>query len=581
MIKRVFSNKKSFREVTFEKGFNVVLADKAVGSTKKDSRNGVGKSFLIDIIHFCLGADATPKKGLLIPRLDEFTFSLELILNDRSIVVHRSVLGYNSIDLEGNFSSWPVQPQYNQASKTYQLSIQDWRCTLGYFKFKLPVEPEKYSPSFRSLFSYFARRGVGAFNNPFKYFPQQREWSVQINNNYLLGINWEYARDFQGIKDRENTLDELRKAARQGLLEDTIGTMGELQAERVRLAEELLTFESQLKDFKVHPQYKEVQKDADELTQKIHVILNKVNVSERILGEYIKTIQSEEDVSIKKVQDLYGKAGVVFPETLLRSLENVENFHETIVVNRKEFLENEIKRLNQEINNGRKAVEELSVQRSTTMQLLQSHGALEEYDSLQSRKAGIKEKLERVKYAIKNLSNFEEGKSALKIEHEELIQKARMDMIERSEFSEKAISFFNKNSNFLYSKPGRLTIDIKKNGYKFNVEIERSGSQGIDYMKIFCYDLTLSQLWSDTVKNHLLIHDSTIFDGVDERQVAKSLELVAAESERLDFQYICTINSDDVPSGEFSTDFAKKFKNATRIILTDKDESQSLLGFRF
>ncbi|MFA6536269.1 MAG: DUF2326 domain-containing protein [Candidatus Paceibacterota bacterium] len=581
MIKRVFSNKQSFREVTFEKGFNVVLADKALGSTKKDSRNGVGKSFLIEIIHFCLGADANPGKGLLISKLDEFTFSLELVLDDKNIIVHRSVLEYGSVDIEGDFSSWPLQPQYSGTTKTNRLSIEDWKSILGYFKFKLPIEGGKYSPTFRSLFSYSARKGMGAFNNPFKYFPQQREWGVQINNNYLLGINWEYAKDFQVIKDRENTLDELRKAARQGLLEDAVGTMGELHAERVRLAEELLTLESQLKDFKVHPQYKEVQKEADEFTQKIHALLNKINTNERILREYQKTIQIEEDVSIKKVQDLYTKAGVVFSDTLVRSLENVENFHETIVVNRKEYLQNEIKRLEQAIVKDRKTVEEFSEERSATMRLLQSHGALEEYDSLQGKKTGIKEKLERVKSAIKNLSSFEEGKSALKIEHEELTQKARMDMVERSEFSEKAISLFNKNSNSLYSKPGRLTIDIQKSGYKFNVEIERSGSQGVDYMKVFCYDLTLSQLWSGIVKNYLLIHDSTIFDGVDERQVAKSLELAATESERLGFQYICTINSDDIPSGEFSTDFAKKFNDAIRITLTDKDENQSLLGFRF
>lgn len=581
MIKRVFSNKKTFREVSFERGFNVVLADKAPGATKKDSRNGVGKSLLIDIIHFCLGAEAIPDKGLLIDKLVEFTFSLELTLDSQDVIAHRSVLDPNYVDVEGNFSSWPVQPQYNGSTKTNRLSLEGWRSLLGHFLFNLPIELDKYSPSFRSLFSYFARRGVGAFHDPFKYFPQQREWSVQVNNNYLLGINWEYAKEFQSVKDREKTLDELRKASRQGLLKDMFGTMGELQAERVRLAEELLIFETQLKTFKVHPQYKETQIEADDLTNRIHELLNKINISERILKEYQKNISLEKDVSINKVEDLYNKAGVTFPKDLIRSLRNVENFHETIVTNRKEYLQNEITRLNAEIIGGRKTVVELSEQRSSIMTLLQSHGALEEYDSLQDKKSLIKESLERIKSAIKNLISFEEGRSALKIEHEELIQKARMDMVERSETAEKAISLFNKNSNYLYSKPGRLTIDIQKSGYRYGVEIERSGSQGVDYMKVFCYDLTLSQLWSDVVKSHVLIHDSTIFDGVDERQTAKSLELAATESERLGFQYICTLNSDDVPSEEFSKDFAHKFKESTRITLTDKEESQSLLGFRF
>lgn len=581
MIKKIFSNKSTFRAVSFEKGFNVVLADKDPGSTQKDSRNGVGKSFLIEIIHFCLGAETKPGKGILIDQLEEHTFSIELVLDQKDVVAHRSVLEPGFIDIEGDFSNWPTKPQYSGTTKTNRLSLEDWRSVLGYFKFNLPIQTEKYSPTFRSLFSYFARKGIGAFHNPFKYFPQQREWNVQVNNNYLLGMNWEYAKDFQIIKDKETTLDELRKAAKQGLLDDTIGTMGELQAERVRLAEELLTFDTQLKDFKVHPQYKEVQREANELTEKIHTILNRINTNERILREYQKTTEVEDDVSIKKVEDLYSKAGVNFPQEMLRSLQTVEGFHESIVTNRKEYLQNEVDRLTKAITNDKEDVEKLSEQRSETMRLLESHGALEEYNILQNRKTLVNERLERVKTAIKSLSSFEDGKSALKIEHEELTQKARMDRIERAEITEKAISLFNKNSNALYSQPGKLTIDIQKSGYKYNVEIERSGSQGIDYMKVFCYDLTLSQLWSDLVTDHILIHDSTIFDGVDERQVAKSLELAASESERLKFQYICTINSDDIPKGEFTPEFADKFSKATRITLTDKDESQSLLGFRF
>jgi len=581
MIKRIFSNNKSFREVTFEKGFNVVLADKHPNSTKKDSRNGVGKSLLVEVIHFCLGADTKPEKGLLVPKLKEHIFSMELSLGGKTVIVHRGILDPNNVNVEGDFLSWPIKPQFNKSEEAHSMSVDTWRLVLGYFFFNLPIETNKYSPTYRSLVSYFIRKGIGAFNEPFKYFPIQPEWSVQVNNSYLLGLNWEYAKEFQEVKDREKTLDELRKASKLGLLDDTIGTMGELQAERIRLFEELTQFEQQLKEFKVHPQYKEVQREANDITDKIHVLLNKTNSNERILREYEKSVSAENDVSAQKIKEVYGKAGVIFREDTLRTLQSVETFHETIIINRKEYLENEISRLQNDIIKWRKEIETLSDQKSEFMKLLQSHGALEEYDVLQSKKIKLSEKLERVKNAISNLSNFEEGKSSLKIENEELMQKARLDKIERSEKIDKAISLFNKNSNALYDKPGRLTIDIQKSGYKFNVEIERSGSQGIDYMKIFCYDLTLAQIWSDIVQDRVLIHDSTIFDGVDERQVAKAIELVASESEAKGFQYICTINSDDVPSSEFSNDFIDKFDSATRITLTDKEPEQSLLGFRF
>ncbi len=79
-------------------------------------------------------------------------------------------------------------------------------------------------------------------------------------------------------------------------------------------------------------------------------------------------------------------------------------------------------------------------------------------------------------------------------------------------------------------------------------------------MKVFCYDLTLIQLRASYADMPgFLIHDSTIFDGVDERQIAKALELAASEAQSRGFQYICTLNSDIVPFNDFSEKFRNEF----------------------
>lgn len=55
----------------------------------------------------------------------------------------------------------------------------------------------------------------------------------------------------------------------------------------------------------------------------------------------------------------------------------------------------------------------------------------------------------------------------------------------------------------------------------------------------------LAELWStNKYSPGFLIHDSTIFDGVDERQRALALELAEKESRERRFQYICMLNSD-------------------------------------
>ncbi|MHA1619225.1 MAG: DUF2326 domain-containing protein, partial [Promethearchaeota archaeon] len=98
-------------------------------------------------------------------------------------------------------------------------------------------------------------------------------------------------------------------------------------------------------------------------------------------------------------------------------------------------------------------------------------------------------------------------------------------------------------------------------------------------MKIFCYDLALMQ--GSQYKPDFLIHDSLLYDGVDERQIARAFELAAQESEKLGFQYICTLNSDDFPESYLSNQFKSKLEHYTCIKLTDKTIEGSLLGIRF
>ena len=78
MIRRVTANHPSFRTVDFGPGLNIVWADRTKDSTQKDSRNGLGKSTLIEIIHFCLGAKLQKGKGLMVEALADWEFTIEL-----------------------------------------------------------------------------------------------------------------------------------------------------------------------------------------------------------------------------------------------------------------------------------------------------------------------------------------------------------------------------------------------------------------------------------------------------------------------------------------------------------------------
>jgi uncharacterized protein YydD (DUF2326 family) len=584
MIKAVRSDQKSFKQVVFEKGFNIILADRKEESSEKDSRNGAGKTTLIEIIDFCLGS--YPDKGRILraKELENWTFTIDLTLRGKDYSISRNTGKLSSIFVQGDFSDWPIAPIYEDLNDSYSINYKDLRSVLGYLMFGLPINlsHEKYTPTFRSLISYFIRNGLGAFQEPFKHHSQQSEWDIQVNNSYLLNLNWQYAQEAQILKDKKKILENLRMAANQGMLEGIVGTRGELEAEKIRIEQGLADLEQQLKDFKVHPLYYAFQKQANDLTKQMHELANINNINKKILDKYEDSLIEEEDKSADKVSEIYTQAGLIFSNNLKKKLGDVQDFHHRLIENRKEYLKTEIIRLGEEIGNQEAQIEMLSTQRAVIWNILKTHGALDEYTHLVEVYSIRKQKLIDVTNGISNLVKFDVGISELKIEKARLLQKLIMDFNERTPQREQSIKYFNNNCERLYSEPGTFSIETTENGYKFKVDIKRAKSEGVGRMKVFCYDLMLSQLWSQHVDMPgFCIHDSTIFDAVDERQVARAMELAAEEAENRGFQYICTLNSDKVPYNEFSNEFKKEFKDYIRIKFNDATEDGGLLGFRF
>ena len=98
-------------------------------------------------------------------------------------------------------------------------------------------------------------------------------------------------------------------------------------------------------------------------------------------------------------------------------------------------------------------------------------------------------------------------------------------------------------------------------------------------MKVFCYDLMLVNKFTQSNMIDFLVHDTTMFDGVDSRQVAHALEHANAKGQGAGFQYICFFNSDSIPYEDFSENF--DVDSFIRLRLSDKRPEDSLLGFHF
>ena len=575
-IKSIASNNTLFKSVEFSDQFNVILAERTRESTKKDSRNGLGKSTLIELIHFCLGSNTNKKLKLY---LRDWEFNLHINLAGQEILVSRGLEASSIISIEGDTTGWPIQP-HREGNKSV-LTAKEWNLVLGYLTFGLPVQTTRnYSPSFRSLISYFIRRGRDSFSKAFEHHRKQREWEKQVNNCFLLNLCWEDASDWQTLKDKKKLLNDLRKAAEAGVVTQIIGSLGEFQAAKVRLENRIQSREEELRNYQVHPQYQELQKKADELTHELHQKTNSNISDNNLLTFYLQSVESEISTTSEDILGIYESIQIEIPELVQKKLEDAQTFHAQIVENRRDFLFSEVERLRKVIDDRQKEIETLATERSEIMKTLNTHGALEEYTTLQQIHLRDVEALNGINAKIETLQKIEEAKIEYRLELNILKQRTRRDYTERQAQREKAISLFNENSEALYSAPGSLVIDISDNGFKFDVDIERSDSEGVSSMKIFCYDLMLAQLWAERSQSpNILIHDSTIFEGVDERQVALALELAYRKSKEFGFQYICMLNSDRIPDNDFSNDF--DVYSFSKLTLTDARRDGSLLGIRF
>lgn len=581
MIRGVRANRRGFHTVIFDKGLNLILADRSSAAGDKDTTNALGKSTLIEIIDFCLGSNAAPNKGLRIEPLKEWAFTLELTLGGQDVAVTRSTEAPGFFAIEGPTDGWPVQPTPNTKG-VRGFDATKWRTVLGWALFGLvEVEPKTiYKPSPRSLLSYFARNQAAAYTTPFKYFDNQKTWDIQVHNAFLLGLDWHKAAIWQQLKDQKTALDALKQAIKTGAVDGELASLGELEAERLRLMTQLDRDRGALASFQVLPQYREVEAQANALTTEIHGLVNANITDKRRLERYRDSLVVEDAPRADRLEALYIEAGVVLPGSVKKTLAEARAFNGKIVANRREFIAGEISALEADVERRNDRIAELTERRAGFLGTLAGQGALEELTALQELHAATRLKVDALTQRIAQLRQMTSKADTIKVETLELKRATTLDYEERRPLWSQALSFFSEFSEHLYKTPGRLVIDIGDTGYRFDVEIAGSPSEGISKMKIFCYDLMLIAFSRQRgLGIDFLIHDSTIFDGVDPRQRAHALELAAAMAEKYQFQYICSLNTDMVPEGDFSAGF--DHTAAVRLRLTDTDPSGSLLGFRY
>jgi uncharacterized protein YydD (DUF2326 family) len=565
MLHELTSDLPDFKTATFEPGLNIVLAERTKKATKQDSRNAVGKTSLVRTIDFLLGSDPRGRNVLRRPELKAATYSLALDVGGRREVATRSIAKPNSIFFDGTY-----------------MRLQDWRVELGQRLFGLRGAPDE--PSYRSLISFYLRDVTdGAFGSPTETHRKQAAIDTAPALAWLFGLDLQLIAKVKEVLATEGSLKELRKAANDPIVGMTIGRAQDLDANirTLRIEESRLT--SDLNDFKVVDRYADHRAEADQLSAQIRRLNDALVMSERQLSDISRAIETEEleQPDYEYLEDMYSQVDVVLPGSVRRRFNEVEEFHQSIVNNRRRYLESEQVGLAQLIAGDRTRLQELDSRRSDLMRLLEAGGALETYNQLQRELGIITGRLAELEERRDTIQRWENANRHLQLRSAELEVLLSSDLTERAAQIESVGAMF---ADFAYSiyggqRPAALKIDPARSGYRFLPTIGGDSSEGVRSIGIFCFDLTM-MVTARRIGHgpDFLVHDSHLYDSIEARQVASALTLAAEVAADEGFQYIVTINSDDLEKAQ-REGFNAGFHESAR--MTDAYDSGGLYGVRF
>ena len=580
MIHRLYSQLSTFKTLEFHQGLNLLISDRQVGATEKQTRNRAGKSSFVELVHFLLGANC-PADGLCrrAALVDSF-FGLDLDVKNSRIQVERCGNDPSRIDVYGETAEWPIPPTLTK-EKSLELSNENWKKNLGKLWFELDPTKNKFCPTFRSLFCYFARNqnagGLVEFKSQSK---EQAAWDQQVAISYLLGLDWTIASEFEKLRNQEKSLKTLKAAAKDGALSDLVGSVAQLRTQLALQERQVSELRKQLAEYRVHEHYHEIEREASRLNQEILDLVNANALDTQSLTELSAIVQDEKPPTLRDLEKVYSEVGIALPQTVIHRYDDVSRFHESVVRNRKAYLEQQMLRLRQQIQDRNSKKDKLDQKRSELLHILHSYGALDHFSELQGQLGRQEASVERLRQRYQAAEMLESTKAHITAERAHLRERLRLDQSEQQQTLNEAIVAFEEISSRLYEVAGSLVVGVADAGPTFAVEIQGKSSKGIQNMQIFCFDLMMMRLCAQRgLGPGFLIHDSHIFDGVDGRQVISALRLGSEIAQELGFQYIVTMNEDDAFKEKVEGFDLHDHVLPTR--LTDATEDGGLFGIRF
>ncbi len=589
-ISKIYANKSEFKPIIFNDGFNVIFGDvenEINQNTGKVQEHNIGKTSLIHLIDFLLLKQVSKKNlfGKYSNKFYDWIFFIEIKLNDgKFVTIRRGISPNTKISFKEHYSAnLDFKTEDNWDYENLLLNAKDKMKNPKhifqneYLKYDVIPEIE-----FRSLLPYLLRTQ----NDYGEVFLLSESYSHKTRKPLLfklLGFDDNLLRkkyDIDNeIKDEEKVI---KKLVKEGNPEDIYKIKAAIEAKEQEKQEVAL----KLNDFDFLQKEKSIN---FELVNNIEVDVSQRNKKAYALDYNINSIQksldseAESSVNVKDIKNLFEEVNIYFAENIAKEYSDVINFSNQITKERRKYLKNELKELieEKEINDAK--LNELNLQRSSMLSLLQEKDTFSKYKTYQEDLIKIENEIFFYQKQLDGANTIENYQASLD-ELKGQIKKASLDIkkeIDKDNKNYQEIrNLFQSIYKTTFEYTALLIIEPNSNG---NINIATSilnkthdltgKGDGHTSTKVLCASFILAILLHYSSKSfyRFAYHDG-IMESWGDNHKRKFINLVRTHCNESNIQYIISMIKSDKP-----TNF--EFEKGEIVRTLSKDDY--LFGFEF
>ena len=553
---------KLFDEVEFHDGLNIIYAynpvpdqnEESTDDDKKNSLHGVGKSTFLDFILFALLVDLKSS----CPRL--YNAYKNKILNGISVVLEFSV-NKTEYRIKRSFDNPNSKIYFGPGNKPLpDYNIGKLREKLFELIFNRPDYPGEINPNwYYKLLSFFikVKRKDEIFSDPIHFSQNINELLQTPFHLSLLNIDnslpLKHRELLESIQKSESFLSDQENYVKE---QNKIKDLTALQEKKAKAVNDMYRLQRIIKSFSLAENYTHYEQQADELTAEIKKMWFSNAVERKKLEglkEYEKNMPAEVYQNLDHITNVYNEINSLLAGNVRKTIQEALDFRQNLHSSRKEFIEMEKGRLNNNIYSREQKISSLEAARKEILNNLSGQSALDDLTVSYSKLAQIQQQLADITSSLKSIDKIK-GEIIEKNNQHALV----LDNIETylnnistavDEFRALLLSVYNEL--FLDSHSVKIfNVEEVEEKQKIKISVLEGSimdSTGKNQCRTLIYDFSvlLNILKQNINAPRFLVHDG-IFENLDKSHFFAFIsfieELLAKDN---NFQYILTLNEHD------------------------------------